>query len=165
MKDAQLFSLRVELAFLDTRLGELASRLPDQHTKETWASVRRRISESLSALDEGIDPEDVRVHLEAGLEDLDIIRSDTDTWRAILEVMAERRRTAVEEQRRELKLEGTLTAAQFDLITDALGNAINEEVGGFEPLTPAQGEELLARIGARFAQTLDYPILEADTET
>lgn len=164
MMDPDLSSLKSELALIDVRLGELVSKLPEQHTKESWVAVRRRIAQALESLDDTSDPEEIRVFLDAALEDLDVIRSDTETWKEITDMVEVRRRTAVEERKREVELEGTVTAAQFHLVTGALGNAVNEEVGACEWLTEEQQEELIARIGARFGQTLRYPILEPDTD-
>jgi len=164
MQDPDLSSLKSELSLMDARVGDLLAKLPEKHTTETWREVKLALVAIQTAIDnDGAEPEEIHALLGHVLDDLDLIRGDTQIWKEIQDTVAERRRLSVEERKRETALEGTVTAAQFDLVVGAMGLAVNEEVSEFEHLTPVQAEELVARIGARFAQTLRYPILEADT--
>ena len=164
MTDPDLSSLKSELALMDARLGDLLAKLPEKHSNETWREVARHLEAAVLAAEDGFDVDHILPLLKEASEALAVIRSDNQAWKEIQDTVAERRRLAVEEQKREIALDGTVTAAQFDLVVGAMGAAVNEEIGGCEFLTDDQKEELLARIGARFAQTLRYPILEPDTE-
>lgn len=133
LADAELLSLRAELALLDARAGELLGRLPTGESGAAWRLARRHARALAGAVRSG-DGAATASTLDALGRLLDGAAGDAATWRELRETVALRARVAEAERRRVETLSASLTAEQALALAGRLAEIVRANVSDPEAL-------------------------------
>lgn len=144
LNDAELSSLRHHLALIDVRIGETLGKLDTGEATERWEQARLRVTEIRKALEES--EHEKALTIAEQLEDL-VRRSQADdfVWAAVQDLIAQRRKLADTEGRREAALRDSLKVDQAMAFVSTVTAILREEV---------QDQKVLTKIGLRLSETM-----------
>jgi hypothetical protein len=140
--DAELLSLRGEIALTDARLVDLLSRMDSGESGQRWADLKKAYRELTMAKRA---QDDSRIH--AALARMDSIIGhavdDREAWAEIGELIEQRRRLAESEQKRLVTLQQMMTAEQAMALMHRVVDIVTRHVTDRQALS-AIGVEMRA---------------------
>jgi hypothetical protein len=141
LEDAELLTLRDEVALLDARLTEVLGRVDSGESGRLWEQVQKLWRQSRTG------PPEKRLDADAELSD--IINqgvSDAMAWAEVRDLIDQRARLVANERQRLVQLQQTITAEQAVALMAAITATIREHVHDRTALAAISAE--FARLGA-----------------
>lgn len=126
-KDPELFTLRSEVAALDSRLEELFGRLSTGESGAAWADMRKHLEGAMEALKHG-DAVAARDGLNAATELVRLGDADERQWREIRDTIRDRAKAVGEERRHAAMLQTMIPAEQAISMMARLLDVVKENI-------------------------------------
>lgn len=127
LDDPELGTLHSEIALLDTRIGEMISKIDTEHYGSLWAKVAQARNGVKRAMDskKGQDLLNAYNHLDSVVESA---QNDIETWDRILILIEQRRKLTDSERKRQVDLHQVITTEQSMLLVSTLIRAVTNHV-------------------------------------
>jgi hypothetical protein len=127
LEDAELITLRDDIALLDVRIGDVLARIPEGEFGELWVSMQR----AFHALDRAIKNQDA-LDMIAALGTLgSLIQQGSEDylgWRDLRAMLQERRALVESEQKRLIAAEQMITTEQAMLLITTIGSILKARI-------------------------------------
>jgi hypothetical protein len=125
--DAELLSLRSEVALVDARLAELLSRVDSGESGQLWADLKKAHQE-FTVAKRGQDVARMRTALARVEHLIDRAVDDHQAWAEIAELLEQRRRLAESEQKRLVSLQQMMHVEDALLLVRRLSDIITVHI-------------------------------------